>query len=289
MRASLIKRLVFGFFAAVAVSPQLPADDHQQRPCKTWRSGKWLVQESQNFRVCSLLSESQTGELAAHCEALRARLTCRWFGAAVSEAWQPRCEIVVWRDVAAYGQALGRPGDRSVGCATCDIDSERVVRRRIDLRADAADWWRSALPHELTHVVFADRFAGHPLAPWADEGIAVLAEPASKRQAREAALARARQMNRTYRVGELLQVNSPPEPRRRDAFYGQSAALADLLVARKTPAAFVNFLEQAQLEGYEAALRRTYGLRGIADLESLLAADLQKRSAAARPADRSSG
>jgi hypothetical protein len=39
------------------------------------------------------------------------------------------------------------------------------------------------LPHEITHVVLADRFNTKPMPRWADEGMAVLTEPVEKKQA----------------------------------------------------------------------------------------------------------
>lgn len=279
MRASLA-------LLALTGSPWLvAADDLHPRSlssgteieCRCSRSGRWLIQDTANFRVCSLLSEQQTGELARLCEKWRAAHAAKWLGDDAPETWLPRCEVVVWRSVDEYGQALGRPGDRSVGCATCQIDGERIVSRRIDLRGDAPDWWRSALPHELTHVVLADRFAGRLLPPWADEGIAVLAEPEFKRAQRTAALAESRRNGLTYRVDELLNLRTPPEPARRDAFYGQSAELVQFLASRGSSADLIRFLQTSHLRGYHSALQSVYRIGSVAELARLYEQEIALR------------
>lgn len=272
---------------ALSGSPWLAIADDLAKPlsssgvteieCRCSRSGRWFIQETTNFRVCSLLTEQQTGDLARLCEKWRAAHAAKWLGDDAPGSWLPRCEIVVWRTVDEYGQALGRPGDRSVGCATCQIDGERIVSRRIDLRGDAPDWWRSALPHELTHVVLADRFAGRLLPPWADEGIAVLAEPEFKRAQRAAALSKARQSGLIYRVDELLNLRTPPEPARRDAFYGQSAELVELLASRGSSADLIRFLETSHLSGYHSALQSVYGIGGVVELARLYEDDVALR------------
>ncbi len=44
------------------------------------------------------------------------------------------------------------------------------------------------LPHEVTHVVLADLFTTQQIPRWADEGIAVLAEPNAEQEIRAAEL-----------------------------------------------------------------------------------------------------
>ena len=263
---------------ALGGSPWLAAAADIQ--CRCSQSGAWLIQETANFRVCSLLSEQATGDLGRLCEKWRAAHAAKWLGDGTLGPWTPKCEIVVWRTVNEYSQALGRPGDRSVGCATCQIDGERVVSRRIDLRGDAPDWWRSALPHELTHVVLASRFAGRLLPPWADEGIAVLAEPEFKRAQRAAALEKARRTGLTYRVDQLLNLRTPPEPARRDAFYGQSAELVEFLLSRGSVADLVLLLEKSDAGGLGAALRDVYGIRGIPELATFYEREVALRQQA---------
>ena len=48
---------------------------------------------------------------------------------------------------------------------------------RTNLRADHPQVLTAILPHEVTHVVLADLFTTQQIPRWADEGMAVLAEP----------------------------------------------------------------------------------------------------------------
>jgi hypothetical protein len=186
----------------------------------------------------------------------------------------PQCEIVVHRDLPDYVAYLGPASQQTSGCATIRIDQGRVVMRRIDLCADALDWRTESLPHELTHVVLADRFATRRVSPWADEGIAMLAESPEKRDRRLAALHRVADAGATYTLRDLMDVHTNPEPALRDAFYGQSVALVSLLLQWGTRKQLLEFAEASQTQGPDAALAAVYGNRPVAELERKLADSL---------------
>jgi hypothetical protein len=205
--------------------------------------------------------------LALAGEALRTRLSTTWGLDPHRSAWMPKCDVVVHPSQAAYGAAIGRAGDASVGSTRIQFDGERVVARRIDLRCDSADWTNAALPHELAHVVLAERFRGRALPPWADEGMAMLCESPAKHEVRLADLQHALQDLSTYSIRELLSLRTPPPPHLRDAFYGQSLALTSWLVERSTPQKFAKFLESCQERDVDQALRTELAIRGIEDLE----------------------
>lgn len=224
------------------------------------------VAETANF-CCRATREASVRELAVACEHWRQRLCQTWGEHAATRVWSPPCEIVVHPNLAEYRSALGRPGDTSVGSTRMQFDGDRVVLRRIDLRCDAADWCHAALPHELTHVVLADRFPRRPLPPWADEGIAMLSETSHKRQQRMTDLRHAFQHRSTYLVRDLLAVQQLPPAPLRDAYYGQSLALTSWMIERTTPQRFAQFLQACEKTSVDAALRQEMGLDGIAELE----------------------
>lgn len=238
------------------------------------RQGDWLVGDTANFRIWSRLSHHETADLARHCEATRGTLLGVWNEPRTAKAWTPRCEIVVHRTHAEYRQSLGPEAGASVGCTTLQVDQGRIVRRRIDVRADALGWKQSALCHELAHVVVADYFDRAQLPPWVDEGLAVLAEPDSTHARRSQALLTAIHRRHVYSVAELLNLRTPPPGSHTDAFYGQSAYLVRLLWERGTPTQFLTFLRHQRSRGTEQALKIVYAL-GTADLERLWRADVQ--------------
>lgn len=229
----------------------------------------WRVVETANFRCWSHLASAEARELADSCEIWRTALCEAWLkDAPAKSVWTPRCEIVVHSHRVAYAQALGRPQDASVGSTSMKFDGDRVTYRRIDLRADASDWSNAALPHELTHVVLADRFAGRPLPKWADEGMAMLAESAAKREFRRTHLVAMLSRHPGYRMADLVRVDRLPPPEWRDAFYGQSAALVTLLAERKSPQTFADCVEDSLTMGLEQALQKHYGLPHLTALEA---------------------
>lgn len=241
----------------------------EEQPVVLRQVNGWQVAETAHFR-CWACNDPQTArDIALACETWLDRL--RVLGGIPSRkiAWTPRCDVVVHPHQTAYGAALNRPGDTSVGSTRLQFEGERVVCRRIDLRSDAADWQTSALPHELTHVVLAERFKGRPLPPWADEGLAMLSESPFKQSLRLNSLRHSVSQQHYYSMRELLAVRTLPPPHLRDAFYSQSFLLTAWLVERHGLEAVLRCLETSQEQSFETALRRELGLDGVAAIERL--------------------
>jgi hypothetical protein len=262
-------------FAATLVPAGARAADELSaaKPARTDAIGKsyetqgWLVEETASFRVVCRSKAAEAARLPRACEALRRQLQETWLGDVTAD-WSPRCEIVVHSTTAGYVKQLGAGSEQSSGCSTIEIEKGRVVRRRIDLRADAEDWMISALPHELTHVILADKFATKQIPRWADEGMAILSEPQARQAMRRSAMQRALAKNPRYGAGELLGLRDYPTGDRRDAFYGQSASLVAYLIERESPARFIEFLQLGQKRGFEAALTEIYQIRSLAELDA---------------------
>lgn len=231
------------------------------------RSGSWVIATSENFSIRSRNDDLPLKELAEHCETLRLRLQGIWMGPEAASVWTPRCVVILHPSIQSYSRTLGHGVGRSVGCASLKIDSGRVVERRIDLRLDSESWKIDALPHELTHVVLAERFADYRIPPWLDEGIGVLSESRGKQQQRMEACERTREAGRQFKLQELLKLKRFPSVRQRDAFYGQSAALVQMLQTRgEHPSHVLAFAEHAVRYGYESAFRKFYKIDGWQEL-----------------------
>jgi hypothetical protein len=230
------------------------------------RSGAWLMQETANFRICTLPDSKAARSLPGACEALRSHLLETWFSR-IGDDWSPKCDVVVHSTLAAYARALGAGSERSSGCATIEIEPGRVVKRRIDLRADAVDCFDCALPHELTHVVVAERFTRNRIPRWADEGMAILAETRHKQQQRRAAFERSLATSRPYSAAELTTLADYPEAGRLELFYGQSASFVAYLIERESPSKFLEFVELSSTSPAEQALAKVYGVRDWRELE----------------------
>ncbi len=230
-------------------------------------TGAWTIVESANFRCCCQLPETDARRLAECCETWRSRLRRAWLTEPSDQCWCPKCDVHVHPNREAYNRTLNRSGDTSVGSTMMNFDQGRAVLRRIDLRADAGDWSNAALPHELTHVVLGERFGGHALPRWADEGMAMLSESSDKHRERLVNLQETLAQRPTFRLSELVRANRMPQPQLRDAFYGQSVALTSMLIRKSTPAKFADFLEESRLNGIDRALKEHYQLNGVVELQ----------------------
>lgn len=229
----------------------------------------WHLAETQNFQVCSLSSGSVAARAALTCEKLRASLLAKWLPQATTEPWSARCQIVLHATQQTYLAEVGAAGAKTVGSSDVRIKQGRVHARRIDLRADQPDFMTAALPHELTHVVLADRFAAAPLPFWAEEGIAIQADPREKQDRHARDLHAAVNSRSLFHAAELLKLDGYPAKDRWGAFYGQSASVVQFLLERGTPGQLLDFLDRARASGYDAALREQYGVANVGELDRL--------------------
>jgi hypothetical protein len=221
-------------------------------------------------------------------------LSEKWLGT-TEVAWQSRCYVVFHPTAATYIQAAGRGSEQTLGCSSIKELGGRVLSRRIDLRLDRPDPLAGALPHELTHVVLADIVALNKLPRWADEGMAMLADPLEKQEAHRRDLIAALNRGRAVRLAALLALDGYPQSPQMAAFYGQSLSLVEFLVERKGPLELQVFLQKAAKKGHSIALNETYGIRDLRHLERLWLASVEARDGSTslakaeyRKADRSS-
>jgi hypothetical protein len=146
------------------------------------------------------------------------------------------------------------------------IGGGQVVARRVNLRADHPQLVSAILPHEVTHVVLADVFADQQIPRWADEGMAVLAEPVSEQVGRAAELNAPLAEGRIFGLDKLMTIDYPAA-KDWNLYYAQSVSLTQFLMSQGTPAQFVSFLKDAQRRGADVALQGTYRINGVADLD----------------------
>jgi Peptidase MA superfamily len=233
--------------------------------CACRQQNGWTIIETDNFSVWSRLPQTDTRQLASRCETLRTSMVRSWNGDGDWALWRPKCAVVVHEDLGQYQHAVDCGRNPSVGCTTVTVDGGRTVFRRIDLRADAADWSRNALPHELTHVVLADRFPGRTLPGWLNEGLAMTAEAPELQERRLHVLETAHDTGGLPALKHVLH-NGPAAARLdTDLYYAVSFSLIDFLREEGGTPQLLQFVESALDDGYPVALRETYGIRGGVD------------------------
>jgi hypothetical protein len=239
-------------------SPDEPATPRPTRPADL------SPVDTPNFRI--IHSDRALAErIAREAESARTAQVKRWMaGGPPATAWSPKCEVHVYATAAAFSRETGQRPE-SPGFSTISMGDGRVVARRINLRADHANVVDAVLPHEVTHVVLADLFPTEQIPRWADEGMAVLAEPAKEQALRAADLEQPLASGRVFPVDKLVSMDYPQDESW-SLYYAQSVSLTRFLVESGSPDRFVKFVRLAQQSGAEPAVRSVYGIRDFGEL-----------------------
>lgn len=221
---------------------------------------------SMNFRIESYSPSCDARMMADRCESWRQHLQTKWLGTGTDGNWSPCCVVVIHARRETYRAAIGGGGEQSFGSSWINSRGGRISQRRIDLLIDRQGAV-PALGHELTHLVLADAFPGSRPPAWANEGAAVLADSAEKQQLHKRDLDQSFPQRTAFHCADLIHLTDYPSPNRIAAFYGQSASLAAFLAQVGGSEKFVPFLKQASDHGYDHALRQSYGIDGLAELQ----------------------
>ena len=231
------------------------------------RQGMWFVADTRNFQVCTTRSDSEARAVASHCEGLRAAFAKSWDTRLAT--WNPRCQVIVYSSTSEYERAIGRGAEATLGSSLVKPSIGTVANRRIDLRGNVEDLLTAALPHELCHVMLADEFRESPAPLWFDEGVAILYDPAAKQVLHDRDLQLGLKRGLGFGLGELLSLTDYPSADRWGVFYGQSVSLVRSLLGQGSPGSALLWVKRCPDIGINHALRETYGLSGVHDLEMI--------------------
>ncbi len=263
----------------VPTSPRRPAEPAPSNPGTTSTTslnpqsfpgkpaapfGNWQVWETPNFRILHA-NEELARRVSRIAETIREEQSRRWTGASPKMTWTPRCDIYLYPTASIYSQMTGQ-AEESPGFSTSGLMAGRVTARRINLRADHPGLETAILPHEVTHIVLVDLFSEQQIPRWADEGMAVLAEPVSEQSRRASELARPLAEGKLFELNKLMAMDYP-DGKHWPLYYAQSISLTRFLVEQGSPAQFIQFVRDTQRQGIEAALKTSYQIDGFADLQ----------------------
>ncbi len=219
---------------------------------------EWSVARSANFHLFHQHVRALAEAVLRTAERTRATQQLKWFGA-LEEAWTPRCCICLYPSGVAYSETTGVPANPAGGHTDVRVEDGRVLSRYVHLHGPRDLLLNGVLPHEVTHAVLAGRLGGERVPRWADEGMAVLAEPQPRIDLHFRHLPRCRDDRLLFHVGELIQMRDYPEPCAIGAFYAQSVSLVDFLTREKGAKRFTAFVRDGESDGYATLLRRHYG------------------------------
>jgi len=209
-----------------------------------------------SFRTGNFVVEAPTQSIARtvaeHAETERVNIARAWLGRQLP-AWTTPCPI---RVKVTSGEAGGLT---SFGFNNGHVtDQSMVVEGRLD-RILA-----SALPHEITHTVFAAYFGG-PMPRWADEGASLLSEDERERRRHDQIavdlLARRGEVSlvRLFRIEEY--------PKDLLSFYGQGYSISRFLIEIGGKPRFLHFVRDGLKSGWDSATLNHYGLADVRELD----------------------
>ncbi|NOY41362.1 MAG: hypothetical protein GXP26_05940 [Planctomycetes bacterium] len=252
--------LAFGSEACSAVAAKPTDTRPKQRPN--------LVATTSNFVVRSYDGGPDAAEIAQVCETLRPQIQNKWLGKVSADSWKPTCGIVLHATKGSYLRAVGPGAGQTSGSSLINQQSGRIVSRRIDVLVDQHGR-TTALPHELTHIVLADYFPGKQPPAWFDEGIATLADSEEKLARHNRDCCHAVHTGTAFPLIELLTLDNLSSAEQFPAFYGQSVSLVRFLAERDEPTKILPFVKLGIETGYAEALRTSYGIESVGQLQRL--------------------
>jgi RNA polymerase sigma factor (sigma-70 family) len=193
-----------------------------------------------------------------------------WLGEELP-AWPQRCPIAVRITM----------GD-TAGATTFEFADGKVKRRSMHLEGSLDRLLIAALPHEVTHTVFADYF-GKAVVRWADEGGAVLSEDEEEQQRHEQlALRVLTTPGRAIPLRRLIAMEDFPAEVM--SLYAEGYSVTTFLVQRKGRKTFLAFVKQGMAEGWDRAVKEHYDFRDVEALEDAWLVALRKAPRPVPPA-----
>jgi hypothetical protein len=209
-----------------------------------------------SFRTANFVVQAETAEVARdvanQAEKDRARIAKEWLGRELTR-WAQPCPIKV---KLTSGEAGGLT---SFGFAGGGVtDQTMTVEGRLD-RILA-----SAIPHEVTHTVFAAYF-GAPMPRWADEGASLLSEDDREKHRHDQIASNLLERRGDWPLVKLFVFEDYPSDLM--GFYGQGYSISRFLVEIGGRPRFLGFVRDGMQAGWDKATLKHYGLANVRELD----------------------
>ena len=147
----------------------------------------------------------------------------------------------------SFGFAKGRVSDQTM---TVEGRLDRILA--------------SAIPHEVTHTVFAVYFGG-PMPRWADEGASLLSEDLRERKRHDQITVELLSRRGDMPLGRLFRIEDYPQDLM--GFYGQGYSISRFLVEMGGRPRFLAFVREGLKAGWDRAAKTHYGLADIREMD----------------------
>jgi hypothetical protein len=206
---------------------------------------------SKNFEVEAPSAEIAQ-QVARYAEHYRQVVARQWLGRDLPD-WSRPCAV-----------RIKITGGEAGGVTSFGFAGGRVVDQEMSLEGRLDRILASALPHEVTHTVFAAYFGG-PLPRWADEGASLLSEDRRERLRHERFAADLLTRSGGWALPDLFTIEEYPKDLM--GFYGQGYSVSRFLVEMGGRPRFLAFLKDGMDSGWDAATRSHYGFSNAKELD----------------------
>jgi hypothetical protein len=209
-----------------------------------------------SFRTTNFVVEAPSPEaakaVAEHAELCRATIARQWLGQELP-AWRAPCPIRV-----------KVTGGEAGGVTSFGFNRGQVSDQVMSVEGRLERILASALPHEVTHTVFAAYFGG-PMPRWADEGASLLSEDLRERNRHDQIAIDLLARHGDLPLGRLFRMEEYPSDLM--GFYGQGYSISRFLIEMGGRPRFLKFVRDGLHSGWDVATRTHYGLADVRELD----------------------
>ncbi len=209
-----------------------------------------------SFRSANFAVEAPTREIAERvanrAEECRAAIAVAWLGHELP-TWDAPCPLRVRLT----------PGEAG-GLTSFGFHQRRVTDQRMTVEGRLERILASALPHEVTHTIFASYFGG-PMPRWADEGASLLSEDHRERQRHDQIAIDLLGRRGELPLARLFQIEDYPKDLM--SFYGQGYSISRFLIEMGGRPRFLRFVRDGLKDGWDTATRVHYELSNVHELD----------------------
>jgi hypothetical protein len=227
----------------------------------SWRvallaAGLFPVLAGASFRTANFTVEAPSREIAQRvaerAEECRTAFAKAWLGHELP-AWTATCPV---RVVITQGEAGG--------LTSFGFHQGRVTDQRMTVEGRLDRILASALPHEVTHTIFASYFGG-PMPRWADEGASLLSEDDRERRRHDQIAIDLLARRGEIPLSRLFQIEDYPKDLM--SFYGQGYSISRFLIEMGGRPRFLRFVRDGLNEGWDTSTRSHYQLTNLRELD----------------------
>jgi hypothetical protein len=209
-----------------------------------------------SFRSPHFVVEAPSREVAQrvaeHAETCRVSIARAWLAHELP-TWSSPCPIRV-------RLTSGEAG----GLTSFGFNQGRVTDQTMTVEGRLDRILASALPHEVTHTVFAAYFGG-PMPRWADEGASLLSEDQREKLRHDQIAVDLMARRGELPLARLFVIEDYPKDLM--SFYGQGYSISRFLIEMGGRPRFLQFVRDGLKDGWDSATRVHYQLANVRELD----------------------